>query len=252
MGRSDTQCTMSIVTHELTFYYGKKVAIDSLSLTLNSGFNVLLGPNGAGKSTLFSMLTGLYQATSGDIKINGYDLSHDRSDIMQSMGVVFQQSTLDVDLSVKQNLTYYAALHGISSTQALDNISDILSQLQLTTRLNDKVRSLNGGHRRRVEIARALIHQPKVLLLDEATVGLDIDSRKMITEYVGSLCQQRGICVLWATHLIDEIADDDQLIIIDDGKIKAQGVSADLCAEHKVTDVYQLYRSLTSSAEISR
>ena len=121
----------------------------------------------------------------------------------------------------------------------------------MTQRLNDKVRSLNGGHRRRVEIARALIHQPKVLLLDEATVGLDIDSRKMITEYVGSLSQQLGICVLWATHLIDEIAADDQLIIIDEGKIQAQGISGELCKKHNVADVYQLYRSLTASAEIS-
>ncbi|OUR82332.1 ABC transporter ATP-binding protein [Colwellia psychrerythraea] len=251
MGRSDTKCAMSIITNELTFHYGKKAAIDGLSLSIKSGFNVLLGPNGAGKSTLFSMLTGLYQAASGDIKINGYDLNHERSKIMQSMGVVFQQSTLDLDLSVKQNLTYYAALHGISSSQALENISDILSQLQLTQRLNDKVRSLNGGHRRRVEIARALIHQPKVLLLDEATVGLDIDSRKMITEYVGSLSQQLGICVLWATHLIDEIAADDQLIIIDEGKIQAQGISGELCKEHNVADVYQLYRTLTANVEIS-
>ena len=251
MGRSDTKCAMSIITNELTFHYGKKAAIDGLSLSIKSGFNVLLGPNGAGKSTLFSMLTGLYQAASGDIKINGYDLNHERSKIMQSMGVVFQQSTLDLDLSVKQNLTYYAALHGISSSQALENISDILSQLQLTQRLSDKVRSLNGGHRRRVEIARALIHQPKVLLLDEATVGLDIDSRKMITEYVGSLSQQLGICVLWATHLIDEIAADDQLIIIDEGKIQAQGISGELCKKHNVADVYQLYRTLTANAEIS-
>jgi len=251
VGRSDTKCAMSIITNELTFHYGKKAAIDGLSLSIKSGFNVLLGPNGAGKSTLFSMLTGLYQAASGDIKINGYDLNHERSKIMQSMGVVFQQSTLDLDLSVKQNLTYYAALHGISSSQALENISDILSQLQLTQRLNDKVRSLNGGHRRRVEIARALIHQPKVLLLDEATVGLDIDSRKMITEYVGSLSQQLGICVLWATHLIDEIAADDQLIIIDEGKIQAQGISGELCKEHNVADVYQLYRTLTANVEIS-
>ena len=242
---------MSIITNELTFHYGKKAAIDGLSLSIKSGFNVLLGPNGAGKSTLFSMLTGLYQAASGDIKINGYDLNYDRAKIMQSMGVVFQQSTLDLDLSVKQNLTYYAALHGISSSQALENISEILSQLQLTQRLNDKVRSLNGGHRRRVEIARALIHQPKVLLLDEATVGLDIDSRKMITEYVGSLSQQLGICVLWATHLIDEIAADDQLIIIDEGKIQAQGISGELCKKHNVADVYQLYRTLTANAELT-
>ncbi|AAZ27044.1 ABC transporter, ATP-binding protein [Colwellia psychrerythraea 34H] len=251
MGRSDTKCAMSIVTKGLSFYYGKKPAVDGLDLSITSGFNVLLGPNGAGKSTLFSMLTGLYQAASGDIKINGYDYKHHKLNIMQSMGVVFQQSTLDLDLSVKQNLTYYAALHGISSAQALDNISEILSQLQLTKRLDDKVRSLNGGHRRRVEIARALIHQPKVLLLDEATVGLDIDSRKMITEYVGSLSQKLGICVLWATHLIDEISAGDQLIIIDEGKIKAQGISGELCKKHNVTDVYQLYRSLTANAELT-
>ena len=144
---------MSIVTKDLSFYYGKKAAVDGLDLRITNGFNVLLGPNGAGKSTLFSMLTGLYQAASGNIKINGYDYKHHKSNIMQSMGVVFQQSTLDLDLSVKQNLTYYAALHGISSSQALENISDILAQLQLTKRLDDKVRSLNGGHRRRVEIA---------------------------------------------------------------------------------------------------
>ena len=242
---------MSIVTKDLSFYYGKKAAVDGLDLRITNGFNVLLGPNGAGKSTLFSMLTGLYQAASGNIKINGYDYKHHKSNIMQSMGVVFQQSTLDLDLSVKQNLTYYAALHGISSSQALENISDILAQLQLTKRLDDKVRSLNGGHRRRVEIARALIHQPKVLLLDEATVGLDIDSRKMITEYVGSLSQKLGICVLWATHLIDEISAGDQLIIIDEGKIKAQGISGELCKEHNVADVYQLYRSLTANAELT-
>lgn len=242
---------MSIVTKDLSFYYGKKAAVDGLDLRITNGFNVLLGPNGAGKSTLFSMLTGLYQAASGNIKINGYDYKHHKSNIMQSMGVVFQQSTLDLGLSVKQNLTYYAALHGISSSQALDNISEILSQLQLTKRLDDKVRSLNGGHRRRVEIARALIHQPKVLLLDEATVGLDIDSRKMITEYVGSLSQKLGICVLWATHLIDEISAGDQLIIIDEGKIKAQGISGELCKEHNVADVYQLYRSLTANAELT-
>ncbi|MCI2282807.1 ATP-binding cassette domain-containing protein [Colwellia sp. MSW7] len=241
---------MSIETNNLSFCYGKKAVIEELNLKINKGFNVLLGPNGAGKSTLFSMLTGLYKATSGVIKINGYDLSHDRAKIMRTMGVVFQQSTLDLDLSVKQNLIYYAALHGICSSQAIENISEILTQLELTSRLNDKVRTLNGGHRRRVEIARALIHQPKVLLLDEATVGLDIDSRKMITEYVGSLCQTLGICVLWATHLIDEISEEDQLIIINEGKIQAQGTSGQLCKTHKVADVYQLYRTLTTSVEI--
>lgn len=241
---------MSIVTEQLSFHYGKKAAIDHLSLKINSGFNVLLGPNGAGKSTLFSMLTGLAQAAKGSIIINGFDLKESRPKIMRSMGVVFQQSTLDLDLSVKQNLVYYAALHGISASKALHNIGDILAQLQLTKRLNEKVRSLNGGHRRRVEIARALIHQPKVLLLDEATVGLDIDSRKMITEYVGKLCKDLNICVLWATHLIDEIAQSDQLILLNDGKIAAQGVSGELCQAHNVDDIYQLYRQLTTNVEL--
>jgi len=251
LGRSDTPNAMSIVTNQLSFYYGKKAAIDDLNLTINKGFNVLLGPNGAGKSTLFSMLTGLYQSASGSININDYDFNENRSAIMQSMGVVFQQSTVDLDLSVKQNLVYYAALQGISSSQALENINEILSQLQLTKRLNDKVRSLNGGHRRRVEIARALIHQPKVLLLDEATVGLDIDSRKMITEYVKVLSEKLDICVLWATHLIDEISADDQLIILNEGKVKGQGISSELCKKHNVDDVYQLYRMLTANAEIT-
>lgn len=241
---------MSIEINQLSFYYGKKAVIKELNLNISQGFNVLLGPNGAGKSTLFSMLTGLAQAASGDININGYNLKDCRTQIMQSMGVVFQQSTLDLDLSVKQNLIYFGALHGISASQALDNIGEILSQLELTKRLNDKVRSLNGGHRRRVEIARALIHQPKMLLLDEATVGLDIDSRKMITEYVGTLCKKHNICVLWATHLIDEISADDQLIILSDGKIQAQGISGELCKIHTVDDVYQLYRKLTVNTEI--
>ena len=218
-------------------------------MTLTTGFNVLLGPNGAGKSTLFSLLTGLTQTTQGTIEINGDNLKNQQSKIMSQMGVVFQQSTLDLDLSVKQNLLYYAALHGIAPKKALINIEIILSQLSLTERLHDKVRTLNGGHRRRVEIARALIHQPKVLLLDEATVGLDVDSRLLIISYVRNLCEQRGICVLWASHLMDEVKPSDQLIIINQGEIQAQAQSSDLCKQYKVEDIYQLYFALTCNAE---
>jgi ABC-2 type transport system ATP-binding protein len=162
---------MGIVTNKLSFAFGKKKALNNINLSLSTGFNVLLGPNGAGKSTLFSLLTGLTQSAHGTIHINKVDLSANKSKIMSEMGVVFQQSTLDLDLSVKQNLLYYASLHGIAPKKALENIDTILTQLSLTERLHDKVRTLNGGHRRRVEIARALFHQPKVLLLDEATVG---------------------------------------------------------------------------------
>ena len=148
---------MGIVTNNLSFAYGKKKALSNVNINLTSGFNVLLGPNGAGKSTLFSLLTGLTQTANGTIHINETDLIENKSKIMSEMGVVFQQSTLDLDLSVKQNLLYYASLHGIAPKKALENIDIILAQLSLTERLHDKVRTLNGGHRRRVEIARALI-----------------------------------------------------------------------------------------------
>lgn len=240
---------MGIVINNLSFAYGKKIALNDINLSLTTGFNVLLGPNGAGKSTLFSLLTGLTQNVNGTININEHDLSKDKSKIMSQMGVVFQQSTLDLDLSVKQNLLYYASLHGISPKKALINIELILSQLSLTERLHDKVRTLNGGHRRRVEIARALIHQPKVLLLDEATVGLDVESRLLIISYVRDLCIERGICVLWTTHLMDEVKPDDQLIIINKGEIQAHAQSSQLCDKHNVGDIYQLYFALTRNTE---
>lgn len=240
---------MGIVINDLSFAYGKKKALNKVNLSLTTGFNVLLGPNGAGKSTLFSLLTGLTQTVNGTININEDDLSNNKSKIMSQMGVVFQQSTLDLDLSVKQNLLYYASLHGIAPKKALINIELILSQLSLTERLNDKVRTLNGGHRRRVEIARALIHQPKVLLLDEATVGLDVDSRLLIISYVRNLCAQREICVLWTTHLMDEVQPSDQLIIINKGEIQAQAQSSQLCEQYNVDDIYQLYFALTKNTE---
>lgn len=240
---------MGIVTKDLSFAYGKKKALNKVNLALSKGFNVLLGPNGAGKSTLFSLLTGLTQTVQGTISINEEDLSKNKSKIMSEMGVVFQQSTLDLDLSVKQNLLYYASLHGIAPKKALINIEQILSQLSLTERLHDKVRTLNGGHRRRVEIARALIHQPKVLLLDEATVGLDVESRLLIISYVRDLCTERGICVLWTTHLMDEVKPSDQLIVINKGEIQAQAQSSQLCEQYNVDDIYQLYFALTHNTE---
>jgi len=240
---------MGIVTNNLSFTYGKKKALNNVNLSLTSGFNVLLGPNGAGKSTLFSLLTGLRQTSHGSIKINAEELHQNKSKVMSQMGVVFQQSTLDLDLSVKQNLLYYASLHGIAPKKALKNIELILEQLNLTVRLSDKVRTLNGGHRRRVEIARALIHQPKILLLDEATVGLDVDSRLLITAYVRSLCTEQDICVLWTTHLMDEVQSEDQLIIINNGEIQAQAKSSQLCEQYNVDDTYQLYFTLTQNTE---
>ncbi|MEL7288685.1 MAG: ATP-binding cassette domain-containing protein, partial [Pseudomonadota bacterium] len=149
---------MEIAVQAVSHQYGGHHALDNINLCLKPGLTMLLGPNGAGKSTLFALITGLQKLTQGSITFDGATLSQSRTSIMAKMGVVFQQSTLDIDLSVKQNLSYFASLHGISTTSALSHIQGLLDELDLTSKLNTKIRNLNGGHRRRVELARCLIH----------------------------------------------------------------------------------------------
>lgn len=241
---------MTLAVTDLSYDYGRQPVLKQVTLKLSAGFNVLLGPNGAGKSTLFSLLTGLYVSKQGEIAYGDLALSEHPRAVRALLGVVFQQSTLDLDLTVKQNLLYHACLHGLSASQALANIEDILSDLKLSQRLHDRVRTLNGGHRRRLEIARALMHQPKYLLLDEPTVGLDNESRQLIISHIRKLAQARGICVVWTTHLMDEVSDEDNLIVLNRGEVKAQSNCAELCRTHKADQVYQLYHMLTDSAEI--
>lgn len=235
-----------IRVENLSFLYGSKKALDQVSFEIGPGFNVLLGPNGAGKSTLVSLLTCLYRASIGEILINNHRLDNSiaKANAMKTFGVVFQQPTLDLDLTIKQNLVYHGALHGLSSKQSLENASEMLTALEIAERLDDKVRSLNGGHRRRVEIIRALIHQPRLLLLDEASVGLDPASRALILEHTRELARRDDICVLWATHLFDEINDDDNVIILNRGRLQLNGVNSRLCDEHKVKDISALFEQL--------
>ena len=209
-----------LLVENLRHAYGKKIALDDVSFEVQQGqFCALLGPNGAGKSTLFSLLSRLFIANSGTIEIAGISLSKQSRLALGKMGIVFQQPTLDLDLSVQQNMLYYAALHGIGRRDAHKRIDESLTRLDMAERKHEKVRSLNGGHRRRMEIARALLHQPKVLLLDEPTVGLDAGSRKAITDHVHSLARDRDLTVLWATHLVDEVWPDDQLVVLHHGKV---------------------------------
>lgn len=222
---------MSINVEQLSFNYGKKAALNDLNFTVESGqFSALLGPNGAGKSTLFALLTRLYSLQSGSIELQGLDLQKTPTQVMQQVGVVFQQSTLDLDLSVQQNLAYHAALHGFSSGEANIRIALELERMSMADRANEKVRSLNGGHRRRVEIARALLHQPSVLLLDEPTSGLDPQTRKILNQHVRQLCEDQQLTVLWATHLIDEIHAQDRILLLHQGKLLSSGTGQDLCA----------------------
>lgn len=215
--------------HNLSFSYGTKDALKDLTFSVPQGtFAALLGPNGAGKSTLFALLTHLFVTTKGSIFVAGHSLADTPRDALGEIGVVFQNLTLDLDLTVKQNLRYFAALQGISGKAADARIATVLEQVNMAERAGETVRKLNGGHRRRAEIARSLIHNPSVLLLDEPTVGLDPHTRASITDHVHDLTTTHGITVLWATHLADEVRDTDQLIILNHGEILDCGICGNI------------------------
>lgn len=222
----------ALVVEGLSYAFGKKTALDNVSFHINqSECTILIGPNGAGKTTLFNLITRLYDSGKGKIEINNCDIKRKTTLALAQLGVVFQQPTLDLDLSVLQNLRYHAALHGMSTKQANKRIQEELERQGMYHRKSEKVRQLNGGHRRRVEIARALLHQPSVLLLDEPTVGLDVPSRRAIVEHIHSLCRSEKISVLWATHLIDEVYEQDHVIILHRGTVRAKGPVSEVIAQ---------------------
>ena len=223
----------------LSYAYGATQALDDVGFEIEEGaFTALLGPNGAGKSTLFALLTRLIATPSGEIEIAGVDLSKRPGAALAALGVVFQQPTLDLDLTVRQNLSYFLALHGIAGREAARRMDAALETLSMAERAGEKVRALNGGHRRRAEIARALSHDPKVLLLDEPTVGLDAASRAAITGEVHALARERGVTVLWATHLTDEIEDKDRLLVLHRGRLLADTTGAIFRGEASLSDAF--------------
>jgi len=223
----------------IDYNYGARQALSGVSFDVAPGaFCALLGPNGAGKSTLFGLLTHLFTTQNGHITIAGHDLRATPRKALAEIGVVFQSPTLDLDLSVLRNLTYFAALHGIGGTQARLRSMAALDRLGMAERAHEKARDLNGGHRRRTEIARALIHRPKVLLLDEPTVGLDAAARAAITDHVHELAALEGLTVLWATHLTDEVRDSDRLIILHQGRVLEDGTAGAIRAGQPLSDVF--------------
>lgn len=232
----------------LSFGYSRKRVLDNVSLHLEVGqFTVLLGPNGAGKTTLFSLITRLYDRRVGEIRVGGFDLRRHPTRAHAQMGVVFQQPTLDLDLSVRQNLTYHAALHGMTPREARLRAEQQLARVGLADRLKTRVRQLSGGQRRRVEIARGLLHRPRLLLLDEPTVGLDIAARRDLVERVHRLCGEEGVAVLWATHLIDEVYPSDRVIVLDDGRVRASGTLAEVVDAAGAASIGDAFDALTGA-----
>src|SRR5713101_4367615 len=230
--------------------YGTRQALDDVTFAIApSTFAVLLGLNGAGKSTLFSLITRLFAVQRGHIWVFGHEVGRASGEALRLVGVVFQSRTLDLDLSVVQNLTYHAALHGIGKHEGRARTDDVLARIALSDRANDKVRNLSGGQMRRVEIARALLHRPRLLVLDEPTVGLDIKSRADILGYVRRLVVEDGVSALWATHLIDEVADDDNVIVLHEGRVLAQGPVPGVVKAAGGQDIRTAFTRLTQAAE---
>lgn len=215
--------TPALEVSGLSHSWGRKTALSDLAFRLQPGrFCALLGPNGAGKSTLMAVLTGLIRPRPGTVRIGGVDMGRTPRAALAQIGVVFQAPTYDLDRSVAANLHYFAALHGLARPEAETRIAEALARLGMAARAGERVARLNGGHRRRMEIARALIHRPRLLLLDEPTVGLDAPARAAITAHVHDLAAD-GIAVLWATHLVDEIRDSDDLLLLHQGRLAARG-----------------------------
>ena len=247
---SGDEAPPALTVEDLRHSYGERVALDGVSFSLSPGeLAVLLGPNGAGKTTLFSLITRLYDRQSGRIEIFGADLAREPSAALRRIGAVFQQRTLDLDLSVRQNLRYAAALQGLSRAEADERIQAEIGRAGLTERANERVRKLSGGEARRVEIARALLHRPQLLLCDEATVGLDIPGRQAILERVRALAQEEGVAILWATHLIDEVRPRDRVILLHQGRSLADGPAEEVAAKAGASSIGAAFTSLTRGAD---
>jgi ABC-2 type transport system ATP-binding protein len=229
--------------------FGARRALDDVSLSVEPGvFCALLGLNGAGKTTLFSLITRLFDNTSGIIKVLGYDVRRTPSQALRRLGVVFQSRTLDLDLTVLQSLTYHASLHGISRREGRRRGMAELERVGLADRAGEKVRSLSGGQMRRVEIARVLLHRPRLLLLDEPTVGLDIDARHEIIRQVRRLVSEERLGVLWATHLFDEVLAGDKVIVLHKGKVLSSGAFEAIIGETQSSGLEEAFGKLAGAS----
>jgi ABC-2 type transport system ATP-binding protein len=248
-GETNGAISAALEVASVSHSYGKRKVLDNVSFRVNPArFCVLLGLNGAGKTTLFSLVTRLYAAQQGTLRICGFDVNRTPGEALRRLGVVFQARTLDLDLTVLQNLSYHAALHGMSARETKLRAAAVLDQVSMSNRANDKARTLSGGQMRRVEIARALLHRPRMLLLDEPTVGLDIKARADILKHVRSLVAQTSIGALWATHLIDEIEPADDAVLLHEGKILDQGKAYEIAARAGVPDIGAAFKKRTGIA----
>lgn len=209
--------------------FGEIKAVDDLSFKVKEGeLFAFLGINGAGKSTTISIICGQLKRDSGNVYVNGEDIDSSLSAIKSDLGVVFQNSVLDKALTVYDNLKSRAALYGICGERFKQRLNELCEMLEFRDLLKREVKKLSGGQRRRIDVARALIHEPKILILDEPTTGLDPQTRKTLWNVIDKLRRERNMTVFLTTHYMEEAADADYVVILDSGKISAEGTPLQL------------------------
>ncbi len=218
-----------IEIEHLSKSFGEVKAVQDLSFRVKEGeLFAFLGINGAGKSTTISIMCGQLAKDAGSVRIDGVDLDKELNRIKRSLGVVFQASVLDAALTVRQNLESRAALYGISGKAFKKRLEELAALLDFSDLLGRTVGRLSGGQRRRIDIARALLHEPKILILDEPTTGLDPQTRRLLWDVITQLRQEKQMTVFLTTHYMEEAADADYVVILDSGKIVAEGTPLDL------------------------
>ena len=219
----------AIELHNLVFRYGDRTAVQGISLTVEAGAIFgMLGPNGGGKSTTLRVLSTLAAPTEGTALVAGYDVVDQPDQVRQAIGVAFQNPALDLKLTVRENLRHHGHLYGLSGHELRHRIDRAVSDVGLADRADDLVETLSGGMRRRAEIAKVLLHEPQVLLLDEPTTGLDPGARAALWQQLKRLRAERGCTVLMATHLFEDAEQCDRIAIIDQGRLAGTGTPDEL------------------------
>jgi ABC-2 type transport system ATP-binding protein len=234
---------------DVTKSYGKTSALNGVSLEVGAGeFVGLLGPNGSGKTTLFQIAAGLFGPDEGSVSAFGLNYRQSPSEILRRLGVVFQTRSIDLEMSAAANLRFHGALFGLSGKTLAARIEDVTRLMEIDAVAGKTVRTLSGGNQRRVEIARALLNQPELLLMDEPSVGLDPESRRLLNQHIVGLQRSRRVAVLWATHLVEEIEAADRIVLIARGSVLAAGTPAAICKRAGATTLAQAYLTLVGDA----
>lgn len=225
-------------------------AVDNISFEINQGdIFAFLGPNGAGKSTTIKMLTTLLQPTSGQITLDGHDASQEQDAVRKTFGIVFQDPSLDDELTAWENMEFHGVLYKVPKKLRRERIEQMLKFVELWDRKDDLVKKFSGGMKRRLEIARGLLHKPKIFFLDEPTLGLDPQTRNHIWNYISNLNKTEGITVFFTTHYMEEAEKmASKIAVIDHGKIIAQGSSDELKQKTNTTSLEDAFLSLTGKA----